>query len=329
MAIHIQRRELLAGLGGAAAWPVVARAQDTGRIPHVGWLWPGRSAGNPNEVAGFKQGLRELGYIEGKNIAVEYRFGENSTERLTDGATDIARIKVSVILAFGQQGVSAAQRAAPGTPLVFLTGEPIRGGVVTNLREPGGNLTGVSVMRLAGKWPELVKEALPAIRRVGYLLDPTYSSGVFSRDDARRSAEALRMDFQTYTVQRPEELERTFAAMKKDGIEVVLFDAGTILGLADWSRGASLSLGHQLASISETRDYAAAGGLMSYGASVFDAARRMAHYVDKILKGARASDLPVEQPTKFELVINLKTAKALGLQITPTLLARADEVIER
>ena len=182
-------------------------------------------------------------------------------------------------------------------------------------------------MRLGGKWPELAKEALPGLTRVGYLINPTSAASVTNLDEARRSAEALGIDFRSYPIERPEDLQRAFAAMTRDGIGFLLLDA-THPYPTNWPRVAELALGHKLPAISESREFAAAGGLMSYGASLFDMTRRMAHYVDKIFKGARAGDLPVEQPTKFELVINLKTAKALGLDVPPPLLARADEVIE-
>jgi putative tryptophan/tyrosine transport system substrate-binding protein len=276
---------------------------------------------------GFKQGLRELGYVEGRNIVVEYRFGENSVERLPELAADLARLNVSVILAMGNIAVRAVRRAAPGTPIVALVADPIGEGLVTNLSRPGGNITGVSLMRLGGKWPELAKEALPALTRIGYLINPTNAGSATNLGEARRSAEVLGMDFRSYPIERPEQLQRTFAAIEADGVGVLLLDASHPYP-TDWPRVAELALRHKLPAISEIREFVAAGGLMSYGSSLLDMTRRMAHYLDKILKGARAGDLPVEQPTKFELVINAKTAKALGLTLPPTLLARADEVIE-
>ena len=227
----------------------------------------------------------------------------------------------------GGLAVRAVQRAAPHTPIVFFPGDPIVAGLVTNLRRPGGNITGVSLLRLGGKWPELAKEALPALTRIGYLVNPTNAASVANRDEAQRSAEALGIDFRSYPIERPEDLQRAFDAMTRDGVAFLLLDP-THPYPTDWPRVAELALGHKLPAISEIREFAAAGGLMSYGASIFDMTRRMASYIDKILKGAKAGDLPVEQPTKFELAINLKTAKALGLEIPPTLLATANEVIE-
>jgi ABC-type uncharacterized transport system substrate-binding protein len=323
----MKRREFIMLLGGAAAaWPLAARAQQPAQIPQVGWIWPGAAAGDPAELVGFKHGLRELGYVEGRNIVVEYRFGENRADRLPELAADLVRLNVNVIAAIGTVTIRAVQRAAPDTPIVFLSADPIGSALVTNLSRPGGNVTGVSVMRLGGKWPELAKEALPALARIGYLVNPTIATSVTNLSEARRSAEALGMDFRSYSIERAEDLQRAFAAMTRDGIGFLLLDATH--PTPNWPRVAELSLRHKLPAISEAREFVAAGGLMSYGSSLFDMTRRMAHYVDKILKGARAGDIPVEQPVKFELVINHKTAKALGLEVPATLLARADEVIE-
>jgi putative ABC transport system substrate-binding protein len=177
----MRRREFIAALGGAAALPLATRAtkaQDAGHMPHVGWIWPGAAAGNPAELAGFKQGLRDLGYVEGKNIVVEYRFGENSAERMPELAADLARLNVSVIMAGGSLAVQAVRRAAPDTPIVYSGADMIGAGLVTNLSRPGGSITGVSLIRLGGKWPELAKEVLPGLSRVGYLFNPTNASSV-------------------------------------------------------------------------------------------------------------------------------------------------------
>ena len=334
MSAKIQRRAFITLLGGAAAaWPLAARAQQAGdresagQMPRVGWLWPGRSAGNSSEFAGFQQGLRELGYVEGKNIIVEYRFGESSMERLRDLAAELAGLKLNLILAVGTSPAKAVQQAAPTSPIVFMSGDPLGAGFVTSLSRPSGNLTGVSQMTLSEKWPELARELLPAVKRIGYLWNPNDTRSIVSFSQARRSTEALGLEFGSYPVERPENLDSAFAAMMGDGVSVLLLDPAHPYP-ANWPAVAQLALKHKLPAISEIRDFVAAGGLMSYGASIFDSTRRMAHYMDKILKGAKPADLPVEQPTMFELAINLKTAKALGLEVPPTLLARADEVIE-
>jgi putative ABC transport system substrate-binding protein len=296
-------------------------------MPVVGFLSRGTPDSAPGELAAFHQGLRELGYVEGRNIVVEYRFGEGSVERLPEFATELAQINVSVIVAIGTSAIRAARHVAPETPIVFLSADPIGAGIVTNLSRPGGNVSGISVMRLSGKWPELAKEALPGLSRVGYLINPTNPASVTTLSEARHSAEALGLDFRSYPVERPQDLEGVFAAMTQDGIGVLLLDAAHPYP-TNWPQVAGLALGHKLPAISEIREFVLAGGLMSYGVRLFDLTRRMAHYVDRILRGTKVGDLPVEQPTKFELVINLRTAKALGLTIPPTLLARADEVIE-
>ena len=328
----MKRRDFITLLGGAAAvWPLAARAQQdresAGQMPRVGWLWSGRSAGSPSELAGFQQGLRELGYVEGKNIVVEYRFGENSTERLHDLASDLAGLKLNLILALGTPSAKAAQQAAPTSSIIFMSGDPLSAGLVTSLGRPSGNLTGLSVMTLSEKWPDLAQELLPAVSRIGYLWNPSDSRSSVSFSQARRSAEALGLKFGSYPVERPENLESAFAAMVGDGVRVLLLDPAHPYP-TNWPVVAQLALKHKLPAISELREFVTAGGLMSYGASIFDSTRRMAHYMDKILKGTKPKDLPVEQPTKFELVINLQTAKALGIEIPAMLLARADEVIE-
>jgi putative tryptophan/tyrosine transport system substrate-binding protein len=326
----VKRREFISLLGGAAAaWPLAARAQQdresAGQMPRVGWLWSGRSAGSPSELAGFQQGLRELGYVEGKNIVVEYRFGENSTERLHDLASDLAGLKLNLILALGTPSAKAAQQAAPTSPIIFMSGDPLSAGLVTSLGRPSGNLTGLSVMTLSEKWPDLAQELLPEPHRLLVeskrfpQLGEFQSSATFRRGVGaeiwiipgrapRKSRKCIRRNGGRWcesTLARPSHPYPT-----------------------NWPVVAQLALKHKLPAISELREFVTAGGLMSYGASVFDSTRRMAHYMDKILKGTKPTDLPVEQPTRFELAINLKTAKALGLTVPDNLLARADEVIE-
>src|SRR5512139_438541 len=221
----MRRRDFISFVGAAATWPFAARAQqplaaEVQNAPRVGWIFPGASAGNPTEVAGFKEGLRELGYIEGRNIVVEYRFGERRVERLAEFATELARLNVNVIVALGETATRAARRGAPDTPIVFLTADPVGNGLVSNLSRPGGNMTGVSVMRGAGKWPELAKEALPGLTRVGYLINPTNAASVATLNEARRSTEALGLDFRSYRVERPADLESAFDGEGSDRLPV-------------------------------------------------------------------------------------------------------------
>jgi putative ABC transport system substrate-binding protein len=213
----MRRREFITFIGGAAlTWPLAAQAQSA---PRIGWIFPGASAGNPTELAGFKEGLRELGYVEGRNIVVEYRFGQRRVERLAEFATELARLNVNVIVALGETATRAARRGAPDTPIVFLSADP-GNGLVSNLSRPGGNMTGVSVMRGAGKWPELAKEALPALTRIGYLINPTNAASVTTLNEARRSAEALGLDFRSYAVERPADLESAFDGEGSDRLPV-------------------------------------------------------------------------------------------------------------
>jgi putative tryptophan/tyrosine transport system substrate-binding protein len=271
----MNRREFMSLVAGTVAWPLAAHAQQAGKVPtieyldresagqmpRVGWLWSGRSAGNPSELAGFQQGLRELGYVEGKNIIVEYRFGENSTERLPNLASDLAGLKLNLILAFGTPSAKAAQQAAPTIPIIFMSGDPLGIGLVTSLSRPSGNLTGVSVMTLSEKWPELARELLPAVKRIGYLWNPNDSRSTVSFSQARRSTEALGLDFRSYPVERPENLDSAFAAMMGNGVSVLLLDPAHPYP-TNWPMVAQLALKHKLPTISELREFVAAGGLL-------------------------------------------------------------------
>jgi putative tryptophan/tyrosine transport system substrate-binding protein len=326
----MKRREFISFFGGTAAaglsaWFAVVRRARAENRSRVGFIFSGSSAGD--EVIGFKQGLRELGYVEGQNIDVEYRFAENNAERLPEFAADLARLNPSVIVAIGTLSTRAARHAAPDTPVVFLLADAIGTGIVTNLRKPGGNIKGASIYRPAEKYPELAKQVLPRLTRVGYLFNPMTASSAVSLSEARHSAEVLGLDFRSYPVERPEELEKSFAEMQRDGIGFLFLDAAHPYP-TNWPRVAELALTHKLPALSEIRQFPLAGGLMSYGAKLSDMTRLLAQYVDRILKGTKAGDLPVEQPTRFELVINLKTAKALGLTIPDKLLTIADDVIE-
>ena len=323
----MKRREFLTlAAGGAAAWPLAGYAQQA-TMPRVGWLWSGRSEGKPSELTGFKQGLRDLGYVEGQNIVVDYRFGENSVERLTALAEDLARLKPDIILALGTPAIRVARRAVPDRPIVFLSGDPIGSGLIASLNRSGGHLTGLSMMLLSEKWPDLTREMLPAVTRIGYLWNPAEVRSASSFSQARHSAEKLGMNFGSYPIERPGDLAAAFAKMKKDDIGMLLLDPAHPYP-TNWPVVAELALIHRIPSLSEVRDFVVAGGLMSYGASVLDITRRMAHYMDRIIKGASPAEMPVEQPTRFELALNLKTAKALDIAVPPSLLARTDEVIE-
>jgi putative ABC transport system substrate-binding protein len=324
-----RRRFLLTSLAGVLAAPLAAEAQQAGKMPRIGWLRLGHPGSSPWEVAGFRQGLRELGYVEDQSIVIQYRYANDKPERLPGLAAELISLQPDVLIALSTAPVRALQRATTAIPIVLLSGNPLGLGLVSNLARPGGNSTGVSMMQdpeVHQKRLQLLKETAPALARVGILSNPGISQA--SPLDAMRPAgPTLGLAVQVFQVEKPEEYEATFAAMVRAGVQgvAVLPARPNIDYLAAIAK---LAVKHRLPAIFEVREFPAAGGLLSYGPSIIDATRRMALYVDRILKGAKPGDLPVEQPTKFELVINLKTAKALGLTIPPSLLARADQVIE-
>ena len=310
------------------ATPLAAEAQQAVKVSRVGWLRLGSPGSSPWEVEGFLKGLRELGYVEGQNIVVQYRYASDKPEQLFALAAELVTLQPDVLVALSTAPVRALQRATTTIPIVFLSGDPLGLRLVSNLARPGGNSTGVSMMQdpeLHLKRLQLLTEAVPALARIGILSNPGISQAPL--DAMRTAGPALGLAVQVFQVEQPEKYEATFAAMARAGVQgvVVLPARPNIDYLAAIAK---LAVKHRLSTIFEVREFPAAGGLLSYGPSIVDATRRMAHYVDRILKGAKPADLPIEQPTKFELVINLKAAKALGLTIPPSLLARADQVIE-
>jgi putative ABC transport system substrate-binding protein len=330
----MRRREFMAFLGGAAVvWPHGAIAQRAGRItPRVGVLW---HAGNEEEEAiylgAFRQGLRDLGYVEGKNIALENRFAAEQYDRFSSLAAELIGIKVDVLVAVTVPAALAAQGATTTIPVVFiLVPDPVGIGLVKSLAHPGGNVTGLSqtAFDIAAKKLELFKEAIVDLSRVAFFVNPG-NRAVAQRyvEVTQAGAGPLSVIVRPVEVRAPDELKRAFSAITQDGVHgVVVMPDGMFFN--ERRRIAELSLEHRLPTMMFNKETVQAGGLMSYGPSTLALFRRAAAYIDKILKGAKPSDLPVEQPTQFELIINLKTAKALGLTVPPSLLARADEVIE-
>ena len=332
MAIYIGRRKFIATLGGAAAWPLAARAQQAGKVPKIGYLSPGASAGTFVRDDAFRQGLRELGYVEGKNIVIEYRFAEGKFDLLAALAAELVKLKVDVIVAVVTQASLAAKDATRTIPVVMVAvSDPVGSGLVAGLARPGANITGTSSMtaEVVGKSLELLKEAVPKVSRVAVLWNP--GNAVFQAQMLRETEAAagtLGVELKTFGVRGPDELDRAFEAMTKERAGALLVLADPIL-LLHQRRIVELAERNRLPAIGAgVKEYAAAGGLMAYGTNVADLFRRAAAYVDKILKGAKPADLPVERPTKFGLVINLKTAKTLGLEVPLALLIRADELIE-
>ena len=320
----MRRIGLVLALGLTLA-PLVAEAQPAGKIPRIGILRPG-SPPDPL-VEAFRQGLHELGYAEGRNISIEYRWAEGRDERLPSLAADLVRLQVDVIVA-GAAAV-AVKQATNVIPIVMPTAaDPGKHGLVASLARPGGNVTGLTALseELPGKWMELVKETLPRVFRVAVLWDPAGDSSQVTTSEV--AAGSLGMRVQVLKVSRPDGFESAFTEAKKNqaGALIVL---GSPFFYAQRTRLVELAAKHRLPAIYAQREFVVGpGGLMSYGTDFHSLFRRAATYVDKILKGAKPADLPVEQPTKFELVINLKTAKALGLTIPQSVLGRADQVID-
>jgi putative ABC transport system substrate-binding protein len=293
--------------------------------------WVGRPGAYSPEVAGFRQGLKDAGYVEGQSILVEYRYSEGRSERVAEIVAEVVGLRPDVICVLGAPIVAALKSATNTIPIVMVTGDPVGAGYVASLPRPGGNITGVSLMQgvqgVTGKRLELIKDALPSTTRIGFLHNPDFPSAVSGLADAQRVANALGFSVRSVVVRRMNEIEAAFAEQAREGTEAMQVETNPPFVAFPDAVG-ELLLRHRIAGVSEQRTLAESGGLMSYGPNIFDAMRRQGYFVDRILKGANPADLPVEQATKLELVINMKTTRALGLTMPPTLIARADEVIE-
>jgi len=325
----MDRRAFVAGTGAMLlAAPFVAEAQQAGKVWRIGVLSPGPSTG-PFSSTLLQQSLRELGYVEGVNLAVEWRNAEGKTERFDDLAADLVRLRVDVIVAIVPGATLAAKRSTASIPIVMVnTPDPVQLGLVVSLGRPGGNVTATTLSAdLSSKQLELLKEAVPRAVRIAVLWNPDNPWHPLALKGAEAAARPLAVQLQILEARRAEEFDSAFEAMtrKRAGAVLVLADPLTAFHR---TRLTELAIKRHLPGMFGTRTYAEAGGLMSYWAHQADLDRRVASYVDRILKGAKPADLPIEQPTKFELVINLKTAKALGLTIPPSLLGRADDVIQ-
>ena len=327
----MRRREFILLTGSAALCSFSAHAQQAGKVPRIGYLGVTSPSDRPPLLDTFRQGLRELGWIEGQNIVIDYRFAEGRLDRLPDLAAELVRLKVDIIVSAGTQGVTAAKNATETIPIVMIgVRDPIGTGLIASLARPGGNVTGVSGsagLEIVAKQLELLKETVPKIRRVGILSNPTNEYHQLAIREVNVAAQSLGVWLQLLEARDPNEFDGAFAAMAKERVEALLVLSDAIFN-GHQTRLVELAERGRLPAAYGVRESVAAGGLMSYGPSFLDFYRRSATYVDKILKGDKPADLPVEQPTKFELVINLQTARTLGLTIPPTLLSRADEVIE-
>src|SRR6516164_4887337 len=315
------RREFITLLGGAAAWPLAAHAQQCERMRRIGVLL----VGGPEPLGPFREALSELGYIAGKNIQIEVRSAQGQDTRLAGLAAELVRSRVDVIVAVQTPAAHAAKNATRDIPIVMMAGDPIATGLINNLARPNGNVTGLSATaaEAAAKSLELIAEIKPGARRVGVLGngDDPFMKPFF--EQIQRGAPSVRLEVHEIIVRGSGELNGAFAAIAREGADAIVIQGSLPVKLT-----VDLALKYQLPSLSTQKSAVQAGILMSYSASFAERARVIANYVDHILKGARPADLPVQQPTRYELAINLKTAKALGLKVPPSLLARADEVIE-
>jgi putative ABC transport system substrate-binding protein len=323
----VKRREFIRLVGGAAAWPLTARAQQAvGKIATIGVLaiepWP--------PIDTFRQALNNLGYIEGKNVRFEYRYAKGDNERLPELANNLVGLNVDVILTWGTDAALAAKQATTTIPIVMgVIGDPLGSGIVTNLARPGGNITGCAlrVAELEAKRLQLLKEVVPRLSSVAILFNPTNHYMPLALESARKGAQVLHVSLAVYEVYDTITLDAAFVTLTKDRPNAFLVPADTFL-VSQRSRIAQFAIENKLPSIYTFREYIEAGGLIAYAPNYPDLFRRAASYVDKILKGAKPGELPIERPNTFQLFVNLKTARALGLTVPPKLLAIADEIIE-
>jgi putative tryptophan/tyrosine transport system substrate-binding protein len=330
MASYIGRRTFLATLGGAAAaWPLTARAQQPAKLPTIGLLGAATPSTTTPWIAAFVQRLREFGWVEGRNIVIEYRWAEGRTERYAEIAAEFVRLKVDVIVTHSTAAVVAAKQATSVIPIVFTNaGDPVANGLVASLARPSGNITGLSIQGTdtAGKRLDLLREVVPSLRRLAIMGNVGNPAGVLEMEEIQTTARALGLEVTALEIRRPEDITPAFEAVKS-GADALYISPDALIN-TNRIRVNTLALGARLPTMSSVREYVAAGSLISYGPNFPDLWRRAAEFVDKILRGAKPADIPVEQPTKFDLVINITTAKALGLTIPESFLLRADEVIE-
>jgi ABC-type uncharacterized transport system substrate-binding protein len=326
----MKRRAFIAALGGAAAWPLVARAQQSRRSPRIGVLLPGTPTSFALRTRAFLEGLRDLGYVDGQTIEIEWKWGEDRIERFPTLASELVRANVDVIVTGGTAAARALKSATTTIPIVMaIISDPVAAGLVDSLARPGGNATGFSIIapELGSKRLELLKEIVPDVFSVAVLLNPENPQSKIELNEMQAAAGALGLQLHTVQVTSEAALDEAFAGLTKTTAQALIVLTDPIL-FSQRQRIVELANKSRLPAVYFFNGFVEDGGLMSYGPNDADLFRRSAGDVDRILKGAKPSDLPVEQPTKFELVINLKTAKALGISISPSLLARADEVIE-
>ena len=327
--MSMKRREFITLLGGAAAWPLAARAQQAGKLPTIGFLGSGTPTSQRTWVTAFVERLRELGWIEGRTITIVYRWAEGRPERFVEIAGEFVQLKVDVIFAVGTDAALAMKEATSVIPIVFpVAGDPVGTGLVASLAHPGGNVTGLSnqAVDLGRKRLEILREVLPGLSRLAIMANAAYAGGAPEIGEVRAATRKLGVELVPLEPRRTEEITPALEPLK-DRVEA-LYVVGDPLMNLNRMRINTFALAARLPTMYVQREYVESGGLMSYGPNYPDLNRRAADYVDKILRGTKPGDIPVEQPTKFDLVINLITAKAIGVAIPSMLLARADEVIE-
>jgi putative ABC transport system substrate-binding protein len=326
----VNRRKFITLLGGVAAgWPAIVRAQPAGKLPTIGFLGGGVPTGQRTWVEAFVRRLRELGWTEGRTIAIEYRWAEGRSDSLAEIAAEFVRLKVDLIYAVGTEAALAAKQATSLIPIVFpVTGDPIGTGLVAGLARPGGNVTGLSnfAVDLAARRLEILRDVFPSLDGLAVMANPAYSGGALELGKIQAAARTLSIEIIPSEFRRAEDIAPAFDALK--GRAEAVYVVGDPLANSQRMRIYTFALAARLPTMYVPREYVETGGLMSYGPNYPDLHRRAADFVDKILRGAKPADLPVEQPTKYDFAINLITATALGLNVPPTLLARADEVIE-
>jgi putative tryptophan/tyrosine transport system substrate-binding protein len=322
------RREFITLLGAAAAWPLVARAQQK---PTIGFLNSGSANAYPDRIIAFHQGLRQLGYVEGENVAVDYRWALGEYERLPALAAELVERRVSVLIATGGEPAALAAKSATSTiPIVFaIGGDPIKLGLVASYNRPGGNATGANILaaEMDGKRLGLLHELIPNAARVGLLLNPNFPAYPTQLNELQRAATIIGLQVEVLRADTDSEIDAAFEIASQKRVGALILAASPFFDTRR-DKLVALATGHALPTVYHFREFAVAGGLMSYGVSIPHIYRQVGVYAGRILSGENPANLPVQQPTTFELVVNLKTAKTLGIEVPPTLLARADEVIE-
>jgi putative ABC transport system substrate-binding protein len=327
----VKRRDFIAGLGGAAIWPLAARAQQAGRPPTIGFLSPRSPEESAGVVAGFLRGLAENGVVEGPNLAVEYRWAFGDYNRLPALAGELASMPLAVLVTVGGEPSALAAKVATATiPIVAIfTADPVERGLVASLARPGGNMTGISALNgtLEGKRLGLLHDLLPRATTLGVLLNPDFPAAASQLSNMKEAAGAVGLQLHVLNATSDREIETAFDAVAQHGISALIVTVDTFF-VTRRERLVTLAARHGVPTMYSLRDFAAKGGLMSYGINLTDIYRQAGVYAGRILKGSKPADLPVVQPTRFELVINLKAARSLGLTVPPSILATADEVIE-